>query len=137
MEISKVLTRFGFTFFAGILLLFAVGEARAQTDSVKKIRLKSPATVTGTIGGESHNSYVIRVRRNQILRIQISIQGNDGNRAEFVVSRSGNFFTGDVIRGVSSDNDSKWYAKILKTGNYYIYVTGYPVATYTLKVSVK
>ncbi len=108
-----------------------------KADAVEKVRLKNPATVKGTIGGESHDSYVIRVRKNQTLTVQITWEEKGDYAAQFVVSRSDDFFAGDVIRGISTYNEKNWYSKIKKTGDYYIYVTGHPVANYTLKVSVK
>lgn len=137
MKISTILTKICLTVFTTMILLLAVGGAQAQTDSVEKVRLKNPATVTGTIGGESHDSYVIRVRKNQTLKVQITWKEKGDYTAHFVVSRSDNFFAGDVIRGISTYNEKNWYSKIRKTGDYYIYVTGHPVANYTLKVSIK
>ena len=126
---------FYLSFFAVLFLI--VGGAQAQTDTVEKVRLKNPATVKGEIGGESHDSYVIRVRKNQTLKVQIDWKEKGDRTAHFVVSRSADFFAGDVIRGISTYNEKNWYSKIRKTGDYYIYVTGHPVANYTLKVSVK
>ena len=137
MNISNVLTKICLTFFAGVILLLTVGGAQAQTDSATKVRLKNPATVKGEIGGEARASYVIRVRKNQTLKVQIEWQEKGDRTAQFVVSRSADFFAGDVIRGISTYNEKNWYSKIKKTGDYYIYVTGHPVANYTLKVSVK
>ena len=137
MNISNVLTKICLTFFAGVILLLTVGGAQAQTDSVKKIRLTNPATVKGEIGSESHDSYVIHVRKNQTLKVQIEWQEKGDRTAQFVVSRSADFFAGDVIRGISTYNEKNWYSKIKKTGDYYIYVTGHPVANYTLKVSIQ
>ena len=37
------------------ILFLTAGATRAQTDSVKKKRLKSPATVKGFVGGEAHD----------------------------------------------------------------------------------
>ena len=137
MNIPNIFTKIGLTVFAGMILLLTVGGAQAQTDSVKKVRLKNPATVKGEIGGESHASYVIRVRKNQTLKVQIDWKEKGDRVAQFIVSRSADFFAGDVIRGISTYNEKNWYSKIKKTGDYYIYVTGHPVANYTLKVSVK
>ena len=137
MKITNVLTKICLIVFAAMILFLTVGGAQAQTDSVKKVRLKSPATVKGEIGGESHDSYVIRVRKNQTLTVQITWKEKGDYTAHFVVSRSANFFDGDVIRGISTYNEKNWHSKIKKTGDYYIYVTGHPVANYTLKVSVK
>ena len=137
MNISNVFTKFCITFFAGMILLLTVGGAQAQTDTAKKVRLNNPATVKGEIGGESHDSYVIHVRKNQTLKVQIDWKEKGDRTAQFVVSRSADFFAGDVIRGILTYNEKNWYSKIKKTGDYYIYVTGHPVANYTLKVSVK
>ncbi len=120
-----------------MILFLTVSGAQAQTDPVKKIRLKNPATVKGTVGGESHDSYVIRVRKNQTLTVQITWKEKGDRVGHFIVSRSDNFFTGGVIRGISTYNEKNWYSKLKKTGDYYIYVTGNPVVNYTLKVSVK
>jgi hypothetical protein len=123
--------------FAVAVLLLTAGGAQAQTDSIKKVRLKSSATVKGEVGGESHDSYVIRVRQNQTLTVQIDWKEKGDFAGHFVVSRSDDFFAGDVIRGISTYNEKNWHSKLKKTGDYYIYVTGHPVANYTLKVSVK
>lgn len=72
MNILKAPIKIGIAFFAVMILLFSVGITRAQTDSTPKKRLKSLALVRGSIGGEAHDSYVIRVRKGQILWVQIS-----------------------------------------------------------------
>ncbi len=137
MNISKSITKICVTFFAVLVVLFAAAAANAQTDSTPKKRLKSPATVKGTVGGESHDSYVIRVRRGQRLRVQISWKGKGDKTAAFVVSKSGDFFAGDVVEGGRETYDGKnWSAKISATGDYYIYVTGHPAVDYALKVSL-
>jgi hypothetical protein len=138
MNISRNLTNIRISFFAAAILLFIVSNTWAQTDSVKKKRLKSPAAVKGFVGGEAHDSLVIRVRQNQRLKVQISWQGGGDRNAQFVVSRSADFFPGDVLEGGTETYDGKnLVGKIPATGDYYIYVTGHPTAKYTLKVSVK
>ena len=125
-------------FFVSAILLFSASEALAQTDSTPKKRLISPATVQGDIGGEAHDSYVIRARKGQTMTVRISWRPKDDNRAEFSVSRSANFFSGQVVKfGKESDNGRRWRGIIPKTGNYYIYVVANPMARYTLKVTVK
>ena len=137
MKLSNLLTKTGLSIFAAVVLFVSAASAQTPTDTVEKVRLKSPATVKGEIGGESHDSYVIRVRKNQTLTVQITWKEKGDYTAHFVVSRSADFFDGDVIRGISTYNEKNWHSKIKKTGDYYIYVTGHPVANYTLKVSVK
>jgi hypothetical protein len=126
------------TFFAVTILFLTVNAAQAQTDSVKKKRLSNSAMVEGFVGGESHDSYVIRVRKNQTLKVQISWQGRGDHRAHFVISKSDDFFAGDVLEGGNETYDGKTQTrKVPATGDYYIYVTAHPDAQYKLKVSVK
>lgn len=120
------------------IVLLAANVAYAQEDKTPKKRLRSPATAKGFIGGESHDSYVIRVRKGQTMTVQISWRRKDDNRAEFTVSESSNFFdAGQVTFGKASDNDRRWSGKIPKTGSYYIYVVAHPTAHYTLSLSVE
>ena len=88
MNALKTLTRVFLSFSAVVILLVAAGTTSAQTDSTAKKRLKSPATVKGSVGGEAHDSYVIRVRKNQTLKVQISWTGGGDKKAQFVVSKS-------------------------------------------------
>ncbi len=125
-------------FFASIMFLFAVNSTLAQTDTTPKKRLQSPATVKGFIGGEAHDSYVIRARKGQTMSVQISWRRDGDNRAEFTISRSANFFNGESVKfGKESKNGKNWTGKIPKAGNYYIYIVAHPTAKYTLKVTVK
>ncbi len=126
------------TFFVSAILLAGAIETLAQADTTPKKRLTSPATVQGYIGGEAHDSYVIRAIKGQTMTVQITWRRKDTNRAEFSVSRSANFYNGAVVKfGKESDNGRRWRGKIPKTGNYYIYVVANPAAKYTLKVTVK
>jgi hypothetical protein len=119
-------------------MLLSANISFAQTDTTPKKRLQIPATAKGFIGGESHDSYVIKARKGQTITIQISWQREDGNRASFTVSKSANFFNGDSVNfGKESLNGKRWTGKIPRTGNYYIYVVAHPTAKYTLKISEK
>jgi len=138
MNALKTLTRVLLGFSAVIILLLTAGIASAQTDSTPKKRLKSAATVEGSIGGEAHDSYIIRARKNQTLKVHISWAGGGDKKAQFVISKSDDFFAGDVLEGGSETYDGKTQTrKIPATGDYYIYVTAHPTAKYTLKVRVK
>ncbi len=135
---SNTLTKIRLIFFAVTFLFLTTGAAQAQTDSVKKKRLPNPAAVKGFVGGEAHDSYVIRVRKNQTLKVQISWKERGDRTAAFVISKSADFFTGDVLEGGTETDDGKSRTiKIPATADYYIYVTAHPTAAYTLKVSVK
>ncbi|HXG95022.1 MAG TPA: hypothetical protein VNN73_21965 [Blastocatellia bacterium] len=105
-------------------------------------RLRSPATVRGFIGGESHDSYVIRARKGQIMTVQISWRREHdtdlgGNHAEFFISQSPGLDSGPVDFGKDSNNGKRWSGKIPLTGDYYISVTAHPTAHYTLRVTVR
>ena len=121
-------------------LLFAADIARGQ-EYVK--RLRSPATVRGFIGGESHDSYVIRARKGEIMTVLISWRREHDNavgdnHAEFFVGELPNYDgDGQVKFGKESNMGRRWSGKIPKTGNYYVYVNAYPTAHYTLRVTVK
>lgn len=108
----------------------------AQKDTPQRNRLHSPATVRGTIGGESHNSYVIRAESGQVMTVQISWRRSRDNRAEFTVSRSADFSDADpVASGHYSDNGKRWSVQVAETGDFYIFVVAHPVADYTLRVT--
>lgn len=138
MNTSKTLKREFLLVFVVAILFLTASSTLAQVDSTPKKRLKSPATVKGFIGGEAHDSYVIRVRKNQTLLVQISWKEAGDRTAHFVVSRSADFFAGDLVEGGKETYDGKtWSGKVSATGDYYIYVTAHPTANYTLKVTVK
>ena len=129
-KISLVLATF-------TILLLIMNVAWAQEDTTPKKRLRSPATVKGFIGGESHDSYVVRVRKGQVMTVQISWKRESDNHASFTVSESPNFFTGELITfGKESDDGKRWTGKSPKTSEYYIYVVAHPTAQYTLRVKV-
>ncbi len=65
--------------------------------------------------------------------------GREGdNRAEFTISESSSFFESEPVTfGKTYDDGTRWKARIPRTGTYYIYVVGHPIAHYTLKVRTK
>jgi len=120
------------------VLLIAPGFISAQTDTTAKKRLRIPATAKGFVGGESHDSYVVRARKGQTMTVQISWRRKDDNRAEFTVSRSANFFNSAPVKfGKESDRGKRWSGRIPQTGNYYIYVVANPTADYTIRVAAR
>jgi hypothetical protein len=120
------------------ILSFTANVAVAQKNATPKKRLRSPATVRGFIGGESHDSYLIRARKGRTMRVQISWRRESNNRAEFSISESPDFFNGQQVNfGRRSDNGKRWAGKIPETGDYYIYVVAHPTARYKLRVNIK
>ena len=123
-----------------ITAFLLAGHAAHAQDNFE--RLRSPAIVRSFIGGESHDSYVIRARAGQLMAVQISwrrVHNEVGdNHAEFFVSDSPEFSgDGEVKFGKTSNRGKRWRGKIPKTGNYYIYVVAHPTAHYTLRVTVR
>ncbi|HKR94212.1 MAG TPA: hypothetical protein VJW55_02560 [Candidatus Angelobacter sp.] len=101
--------------------------------------LRSPATIHGFIGGESHDTYVVHAVAGQTLYISISWKLEHDpeigdNRAEFWVEPQADLNApGPVQFGQESNGGKNWSATIPKTGNYFVYVVAYPSAYYTLK----
>ena len=123
-----------------LAILFGVVNIANGQEYVE--RLRNPATVKALIGGESHNSYVIRVRKGQTLTVQISWKHEHDeelgdNRAQFDVSDLPDFASADLGFGKESDNGKRWRGRVPKTGDYYIYVIAHPTAYYTLRVTIK
>ena len=110
------------------------------------VRLRNPGTARGFVGGESHDTYVIRARKGQTMTVQISWrrernneqgQNNGNNHAEFWVGESPDFDGDKVVLGKESSEGKRWSCRIPKPGNYYIHVSAYPAAHYTLSVTVR
>lgn len=130
--------RSSFLLIALAIVLLAANSCWAQDDTTQKRRLRSPETVRGLIGGESHDSYVIQARKGRTMTVQISWRRVDDNRAEFTVSESSDFFNGgEVAFGKTSDKGKRWSGRIPRTRDYYIYVVAHPTAQYTLRVRLK
>jgi hypothetical protein len=122
-----------------VVVLSATSPVSAQRDTVRKKRLYPPAaTVKGFIGGESHDSYVIRAQRGKTMTIKISWIKEADNNADFTVSRGANFFNAQPVNfGRESNGGKTWSGKIPATRDYYIYVVAHPTANYTLRVTVR
>jgi len=90
------------------------------------------------IGGESHNSYVIRAPKGKTMTVRLSWRREDDNEASFSVSEMPGYYGHeDVTFGERSKDEKRWSGKIPKTANYYIYVVAHPIARYTLRVTIK
>ena len=119
-----------------VVLMAAIWTGTSAGQSAPKPkRLQAPATIRGLVGGESHDAYVVRVRKGQSLKIEISWRSEDENTASFGVGGSPDFEP--LQFGTESDEGRKWIGKVPKTGDYYIEVVAHPRAHYVLKVTVK
>jgi hypothetical protein len=96
------------------------------------------ASVRGFIGGESHDSYVVRARKGQTLTVRLSWRREGDNRASFTVSESPDYYTGELAKfGSEYDDGRRWAGRVPRTGDYYVYVVAHPSAHYRLKVSIR
>ena len=120
-----------------IAILVIARLVSAQIDSTPARRLRSPASVRGFIGGESHDSYVIHAAKGQTMTVKISWRKEGDNRASFTITESRSFFEGEAVEfGKTSEDDRWWTGKIPKTADYYIYVVAHPTAHYKLTVII-
>ncbi|MBX7053657.1 MAG: hypothetical protein K1X36_01795 [Pyrinomonadaceae bacterium] len=134
----KYLKRAGLGLAALTLITIAAGAAAAQEDTTPKKRLNGATIVSGEIGGESHDSYVIRARRGQRMTVEITWTKEQNNKAEFTVSESATFYGAEMVRfGQTTYLEDKWSGRIPKTGDLYIYVVAHPSAKYKLRISFK
>ena len=118
-----------------LLPIANISEAQTAPESIK--RLRSPASVRGIIGGESHDRYVIRVKRGRVLTVRLSWRREGDNQAEFDVTRSANGNSEPVEFGKWSNDHKRWIGQVPKSGDYYVEVVAHPTARYTLSVMVK
>ena len=135
IELQRVLLSFVF------LLMPLVGASVPRTQEHAE-RLRSPAVVRGFIGGESHDTYVIRARKGQTMTVRISWRREylhpGSNHAEFYVGEAPDFDGDRYVKfGRESNNGRRWSGKIPVTKDYYIYVMAHPTAHYNLRVTVK
>jgi hypothetical protein len=123
------------------LLWLSVGLASAawaQEDTVPKRTLRSPAVVRGTVGCESHDSYVIQARAGQEITARIAWQRAGEEHAEFSVSESPDLYnSAPAAFGRRSDGGRRWSGRVAKNESYYIYVVAHPEASYVLRVTLK
>jgi hypothetical protein len=112
--------------------------AGAQAETSLPERLRVPATVRDFIGGESHDSYVIRARKGRTLTVRLTWRREGNNRASFSLSESPDFYSAEPLKfGKISDDGRRWVGRIPRSGDYYISVVAHPSAYYVLKVSVR
>lgn len=102
-------------------------------------RLSGPASVRrGFIGGESHDGYVVRARKGQVMTVRLSWQPEGDTHASLAVSESPDFYSGKQVKFGTEDNDGqRWTGRVPKTGDYYLNVVAHPSAHYTLKVNLR
>lgn len=112
--------------------------ALAQVETSTPRRLRSSASVSGFIGGESHDGYVVRARKGSVLTVRLSWRREGDKQASFTVSESPDYYTGEPAKfGSEYDDGKRWAGRVPRTGDYYVYVMAHPSAHYTLHVSTR
>ena len=117
------------------VMLLTAGFAFAQNAT----RLRSGVTVKGFVGGEGHESFVIRARKGQSMTVVVTRRVKPGGNFNLTVSRSADF-NGNPVRFGRETNTRRqlrWTGRIPATGNYYFYTTAFPEASYRLTVTLK
>lgn len=110
----------------------------ATTWPVEHIQtLRTPATVEGFIGGESHDSYKVHARKGQVMTVKIAWRPEHDpetgdNRAQFWVEGDG-----APAYGKEAADGKSWSGEIHRTGDYSIYVVAHPTAHYSLRVMLR
>ena len=114
----------------GLLATSALAQPRTKVK-----RVHAPTTIRGLVGGESNDTYVVRIAKGRQLTIEISWKKEEDNTASFSVTdtRDG----GTISFGQESDGGRKWTGKVPKTKDYFIEVVAHPSANYVLKIKVK
>jgi hypothetical protein len=136
--ISKALKNASLVLLAIAVLILIANVAAAQPKPSPPKRLRTPATVRGFIGGESHDGYVIRARKGQTLMVRFSWRPEADNQASFSVRESFDYYSAEPVKfGKESDNGKRWAGKVPRSGDYYIDVVAHPSARYTLRISVR
>jgi hypothetical protein len=105
-------------------------ETAAVSKQLRMRRGRTSIAVKGFIGGESHHTYTFRARAGQRLTVKIMSRRN---AASFSMASEG----GGEFPGTSSENDTKFTARIPATGCYSIMVVAHPDARYTLTLTIR
>ena len=88
------------------IILLAAAAIQAQPPETPAKRLKNPAVVRGFIGGESHDSYVIRAAKGKTMTVQISWRREGDNGAGFEITEGTRTVGSGTIIAPSSSPDS-------------------------------
>jgi len=103
--------------------------------------LHAPSTVSGTIGGEAHDTYVYAGRKGEHLLVRLEWRAENGpdgaNVAELTLSTAGFNAAAPLASGTWSEGGRQWKGTLQRTGKIYLYVVAHPSAQYTLSLRRK
>jgi hypothetical protein len=126
-------------------LQFALALAVALTlaipgsaEELTRLKFKPGASriaVKGRVGGEQHDAYAVELPFGRQTRVAIS---SPKGKVNFSVCQSGNYSDAEPVKfGKRSPDGKSWEGLIPAMGTYYIFVTAYPEAEYTLLIEMK
>jgi len=118
-----------------VLILSILATSAFAQPMAKPKRVHAPATIRGLAGGEANVTYVVHVRKGQMLTVEISWKKEDDNTASFGMGTNKDLEP--VSFGMESNGGRKWSGRVPKTGDYFIEVVAHPSAHYVLKVTAK
>jgi hypothetical protein len=121
----------------GCLTLFFTSASYGQDITSKTISFPRGRNVTAVndfVGGEIIRSYIVRAKEGQTLTITLT---SPEKRAEFSVSTEELGSQVSFGRETQTRRSRQWAGKIPKTGNYYISVTAFPSANYSLRFKLE
>ena len=91
--------------------------------------------VKGQVGGEQHDAYAIEFTSGRTIRVAISSRKG---KVSFTVCDSDHYSDAEPVKfGRRSADGKSWEGLVPVTKVYYIYVTAYPEAEYTLLLDAK
>ena len=118
----------------GIVIVSMGSVCQAQPETPNQ-RLRSPATVRSSIGGEAMDHYVIRAKKGQRMTITFSWRKEADNTASFGVEPASE--KAEDLTGEESNDGKRWTGVVHKTGDYLITVWAHPIARYRLSVALR
>jgi len=119
-----------------LLALWTVKPAFTETPMMLKLKNGvGRLVVKGEVSGEQHDTYAIELESGRTIRITVS---SKKGKVNFSVCDSDEYSTAEPVTfGKRSADSESWEGVIPVAKIYYIYVTAYPEAKYTLLLQAK
>ena len=124
--------------FALALSLAVAFAMRGFAEQPTRLKFKNGVgrvAVKGKVGGEQHDAYAVELESGRTIRVAIS---SPKGKVSFSVCDSDNYSDAEPVKFGKRSSDSKsWEGVVSVTRVYYLYVTAYPEARYTLLLEAK
>jgi len=97
--------------------------------------LHVPATVSGFVGGESHDTYAVAVRAGEGISVRLEWKRHGNDAAEFEIADTADFPAHHFDPGGKwTDGGATWTGASEDGGKLYLHVVAHPSAHYTLAI---